>query len=69
VVVFQIAIATGALLGSAVVDGGGLSHLAGIGATLMIGSLVIVGFGRRAFPREPQRSTHSPTDAAATVAS
>lgn len=69
VVVFQIAIATGALLGAAVVDGGGISHLAGIGVALMIGSLVIVGVGRRAFPREPQRSTHSPTDAAASLAS
>jgi predicted MFS family arabinose efflux permease len=69
VVVFQIAIATGALLGAAVVDSGGLSHLAGIGVALMIASLAIVGFGRRAFPQEPERSTHSPTDAPAGLSS
>nr|WP_322002653.1 MFS transporter [Rhodococcus qingshengii] len=69
VVVFQIAIATGALFGAAVVDSGGLSHLAGIGVALMIASLAIVGFGRRAFPQEPERSTHSPTDAPAGLSS
>ncbi|MGC0363952.1 putative MFS family arabinose efflux permease [Rhodococcus sp. 27YEA15] len=60
VVVFQVAIATGALLGAGIVDNGGLTYIAGIGAAVMLGAFGVVLVGRRGFPREQERTPHSP---------